>query len=107
LRSGEKWAVRGKPAGRQTRSGNHESHSVSKAQWTGAADLSDKRADTVADPAKQSRGRAIAASVEWGGECGAIGGGWTVTNLTTLAPDIVAAILDESLADRVTLFDLA
>jgi hypothetical protein len=28
-------------------------------------------------------------------------------NLTTLAPDIVAAILDESLPDHVTLFDLA
>ena len=28
-------------------------------------------------------------------------------NLTTLAPDIVAAILDETLPDHVTLFDLA
>ena len=30
-----------------------------------------------------------------------------MVNLTTLAPDIVAAILDESLPDHVTLFDLA
>jgi len=30
-----------------------------------------------------------------------------MVNLTTLAPDIVAAILDESLPDQVTLFDLA
>ena len=30
-----------------------------------------------------------------------------MVNLTTLAPDIVAAILDESLQDHVTLFDLA
>jgi hypothetical protein len=36
--------------------------------------------------------------------------GWYVSrmvNLTTLAPDIVAAILDETLPDEVTLFDLA
>ncbi len=30
-----------------------------------------------------------------------------MVNLTTLAPDIVAAILDESLPDHITLFDLA
>lgn len=30
-----------------------------------------------------------------------------MVNLTTLAPDIVAAILDETLPDHVTLFDLA
>lgn len=30
-----------------------------------------------------------------------------MVNLTTLAPDIVANILDETLPDRVTLFDLA
>ena len=30
-----------------------------------------------------------------------------MVNLTTLAPDIVASILDESLPDHVTLFDLA
>ena len=30
-----------------------------------------------------------------------------IMNLTTLAPDIVAAILDETLPDHVTLFDLA
>ncbi len=30
-----------------------------------------------------------------------------MVNLTTLAPDIVAAILNESLPDHVTLFDLA
>lgn len=30
-----------------------------------------------------------------------------MVNLTTLAPDIVAAILDETLPDQVTLFDLA
>lgn len=30
-----------------------------------------------------------------------------IANLTTLAPDIVAAILDESLPDNITLFDLA
>lgn len=30
-----------------------------------------------------------------------------MVNLTTLAPDIVAAILDESLPEHVTLFDLA
>jgi hypothetical protein len=30
-----------------------------------------------------------------------------VVNLTTLAPDIVAAILDETLPPEVTLFDLA
>lgn len=30
-----------------------------------------------------------------------------MVNLTTLAPDIVAAILDESLPDHVTLFDLS
>jgi hypothetical protein len=30
-----------------------------------------------------------------------------MVNLTTLAPDIVAAILDETLPDEVTLFDLA
>ena len=30
-----------------------------------------------------------------------------MVNLTTLAPDIVAAILDESLPDHVSLFDLA
>jgi hypothetical protein len=30
-----------------------------------------------------------------------------MVNLTTLAPDIVAAILDESLPSHVTLFDLA
>lgn len=30
-----------------------------------------------------------------------------MANLTTLAPDIVAAILDESLPDHVTLFDLS
>ncbi len=30
-----------------------------------------------------------------------------MVNLTTLAPDIVAAILDESLPDHVTLFELA
>ncbi len=30
-----------------------------------------------------------------------------MVNMTTLAPDIVAAILDESLPDHVTLFDLA
>lgn len=30
-----------------------------------------------------------------------------MVNLTTLAPDIVAAILDESLPDHVTLFDMA
>ncbi len=30
-----------------------------------------------------------------------------MVNLTTLAPDIVVAILDESLPDHVTLFDLA
>lgn len=30
-----------------------------------------------------------------------------MVNITTLAPDIVAAILDESLPDHVTLFDLA
>ena len=30
-----------------------------------------------------------------------------MVNLTTLSPDIVAAILDESLPDHVTLFDLA
>ena len=30
-----------------------------------------------------------------------------MVNLTTLAPDIVAAILDETLPPKVTLFDLA
>ena len=30
-----------------------------------------------------------------------------MVNLTTLAPDIVAAILDETLPSEVTLFDLA
>ncbi|MGQ0445505.1 MAG: hypothetical protein ACT4O2_10370 [Beijerinckiaceae bacterium] len=30
-----------------------------------------------------------------------------MVNLTTLAPDIVAAILDDALPDHVTLFDLA
>jgi hypothetical protein len=30
-----------------------------------------------------------------------------MVNLTTLAPDIVAAILDETLPEEVTLFDLA
>jgi hypothetical protein len=30
-----------------------------------------------------------------------------MVNLTTLAPEIVAAILDESLPSEVTLFDLA
>jgi ParB-like chromosome segregation protein Spo0J len=30
-----------------------------------------------------------------------------MVNLTTLAPDIVAAILDDALPNRVTLFDLA
>ena len=30
-----------------------------------------------------------------------------MVNLTTLAPDIVAAILDDTLPDHVTLFDLA
>lgn len=30
-----------------------------------------------------------------------------MVNLTTLAPDVVAAILDETLPDHVTLFDLA
>ena len=30
-----------------------------------------------------------------------------VVNLTTLAPDIIAAILDETLPEEVTLFDLA
>jgi hypothetical protein len=30
-----------------------------------------------------------------------------MANLTTLAPDIVAAILDEALPPEVTLFDLA
>jgi hypothetical protein len=30
-----------------------------------------------------------------------------MVNLTTLAPDIVAAILDETLLSEVTLFDLA
>jgi hypothetical protein len=30
-----------------------------------------------------------------------------MVNLTTLAPDIVAAILDETLPDEITLFDVA
>lgn len=30
-----------------------------------------------------------------------------VVNLTTLAPDIIAAILDETLPEEVTLFDVA
>ncbi|KXW59008.1 hypothetical protein FEMY_05310 [Ferrovum myxofaciens] len=30
-----------------------------------------------------------------------------MVNLTTLAPDIVAAILDDALPDHITLFDLA
>jgi hypothetical protein len=30
-----------------------------------------------------------------------------MVNLTTLAPDIVAAILDDELPDHITLFDLA
>ena len=30
-----------------------------------------------------------------------------MVNLTTLAPDIVAAILDDTLPEEVTLFDLA
>jgi hypothetical protein len=30
-----------------------------------------------------------------------------MVNLTTLAPDIVAAILDETLPEEITLFDLA
>ncbi len=32
---------------------------------------------------------------------------WRLVNLTTLAPDIVAAILDDTLPNRITLFDLA
>ena len=32
---------------------------------------------------------------------------YSMVNLTTLAPDIVAAILDEMLHEEVTLFDLA
>ena len=32
---------------------------------------------------------------------------WRERNLTTLAPDIVAAILDDALPNHVTLFDLA
>ena len=34
-------------------------------------------------------------------------GGAALTNLTTLAPDIVAAILDDALPNHITLFDLA
>lgn len=30
-----------------------------------------------------------------------------IVNLTTLAPDILAAILDDALPDHITLFDLA
>ena len=33
--------------------------------------------------------------------------GTPILNLTTLAPDIVAAILDDTLPNHVTLFDLA
>ena len=33
--------------------------------------------------------------------------GYDVENLTTLAPDIVAAILDDAMPNHVTLFDLA